>query len=79
MKLRALLEQLQPLEDVILDHEQEFLEEFCPNGTDIIKLSFSSENCYFVYLAKDGPHTCNHISVSKLAWWLHAVGINGGF
>jgi len=77
MNVKNTLQKLLPLEDLIWEHEREFLREFCHNGDDLIGLYFSSECCRFVYLLPEGQHVIDTISANKLDWWLHSIGLYG--
>ena len=69
----SLIDLLRELETKVWAHEDDFLTMFCPTGVcpELIELTFSSENCKFVYLVDSGQHVVNTTPMATLYKWLN--------
>ena len=59
-----------PLEKKVTENEQEFLKRFAKYFTDLISISFSSEDVEFVALSNSGEHVRHHITFDQFADFL---------
>ncbi len=55
----------------VFDHEDEFLKKFVlGNATDIVEISFSDENVFFVYVMMNGQHISDSIKLEEFIDWI---------
>lgn len=64
-----------PLEEIIFDHTDEFVERFCKitDVMDPISIRFSSSTLEFVYVSDEGQHFVDGIDYDELETWLDEV------
>lgn len=65
----------EPLEEIIFEHTDEFIERFCKitDVMDLISIRFSSSTLEFVYISDEGQHFVDGTNYEELETWLDGV------
>ena len=75
MNNEDILEVMREWDEVLFQHEKEFLHVFCHDAWMLAEVSWSSENMRFVYIVESGQHICDSVKIEK---WFEFMDSNKG-